>query len=287
MLFIKDKGQMCNNIYQYINLYAWAREHGLKTMSLRFAHKYKGFAICRTPYHNRAMYLLVNTLKTLRLIPCVDYDGEAATYEECERRMLSSRNAIVKGWSVRYSSLLPGYMDEIRRLFAFDDDIKAAARHNMMPADADTVSIGLHIRRGDYRKFLGGRHYFTDMEFTETLVLLLDNFKGKTCNIYICTNDKHLDKDRFIHAVRSHASSNSCHIAFPHGSGQEDLCLLSECDYILGPVSSYSLIATMYGKARCLWMSHKVRKELPLSLFRDFLSLTQIFDLSFTSDEYL
>ncbi|TGX82466.1 glycosyltransferase [Palleniella muris] len=287
MLFVRDKGQMCNNIYQYIKMYAWARKHNLKSMSMRFAHKYKGFAICHTPYHNKTVYILVKALKILKLIPVVNYEDENTTAEECERRLLSSRSAIVEGWNVGYNDLLPEYMNEIRQLFAFDGNITAAARRNMLPAGDTTVSIGLHIRRGDYKSFMGGRHYFTDKDFMDCLALLLDNFKGKRCNIYLCTNDKKLDKEFFLRTLRSKEKWNNCHIRFPHGSGQEDLCLLSECDYILGPVSSYSLIATMYGKARCLWMSHKHRAVLPLSLFRDFQSLTEIFDISFFSDEHL
>lgn len=287
MLFVRDKGQMCNNIYQYINMYAWARKHNLSTMSMRFAHKYKGFAICHTPYHNKAVYTLAKALRALRIIPCVDYDDNSMTTEEREHRLLTSHSAMVKGWGVRYVSILPEYMDEIRKLFAFDDCIREAARRNMLPSDDTTVNIGLHIRRGDYRTFLGGRHYFTDKDFTDTLSMLLENFNGRRCNIYVCTNDKKIDHDHFLRTIRNDEKRNDCHIAFPHGSGQEDLCLLSECDYILGPVSSYSLIATMYGKARCLWMSHKVRRELPLSLFRDFRGLTDIFDISFHSDEHL
>lgn len=287
MLFVRDKGQMCNNIYQYINIYAWARKHGLRSMSMRFAHKYKGFAICHTPYHNKFVYTVAKALRALRLIPCVDYDSNNMTSAQREQRLLSSRNAIVEGWNVRYIGLLPEYMDEIRQLFAFDDSITADVRRNMLPTDNATVSIGLHIRRGDYKTFIDGRHYFTDKDFMDYLALLLENFKGKRCNIYLCTNDKKLDKDFFLRTIRSKEEWNDCHIAFPHGSGQEDLCLLSECDFIIGPVSSYSLIATMYGKARCLWMSHKRRTELPLSLFRDFQNLTEIFDSSFFSDEHL
>lgn len=32
MIFVRDKGQMCNNILQYGYVYAWAKEHGRKCM---------------------------------------------------------------------------------------------------------------------------------------------------------------------------------------------------------------------------------------------------------------
>ena len=59
MIFVHDKGQMCNNILQYAHVYAWARENGRKSMSMRFAYKYQYFNICSSSYHNFLMYLVV------------------------------------------------------------------------------------------------------------------------------------------------------------------------------------------------------------------------------------
>ena len=52
MLFVRDKGRMCNNILQYGHVYAWAREHRRRSVSMRFAYKYPYFHICHTRYHN-------------------------------------------------------------------------------------------------------------------------------------------------------------------------------------------------------------------------------------------
>lgn len=49
MIFVHDKGRMANNMLQYGHVYAWGREHGRTTMSMRFAYKYPWFQICETP----------------------------------------------------------------------------------------------------------------------------------------------------------------------------------------------------------------------------------------------
>lgn len=49
MIFVLDKGCMANNMLQYGHVYAWGREHGRTTMSMRFAYKYPWFQICETP----------------------------------------------------------------------------------------------------------------------------------------------------------------------------------------------------------------------------------------------
>ena len=58
MIFVRDKGRMCNNILQYAHLYAWGREHHRATLSMRFAYKYRYFHICDTPHHSMVWYLM-------------------------------------------------------------------------------------------------------------------------------------------------------------------------------------------------------------------------------------
>ena len=48
MIYVRDKGRLCNNILQYGHVYAWGREHGRQTVSMRFAYKYQFFRICHT-----------------------------------------------------------------------------------------------------------------------------------------------------------------------------------------------------------------------------------------------
>ena len=62
MIFVHDKGRMANNMLQYGHVYAWGREHGRTTMSMRFAYKYPWFHICHTPHHNFPPMSLPNML---------------------------------------------------------------------------------------------------------------------------------------------------------------------------------------------------------------------------------
>ena len=71
MIFVKGYGQMCNNWLQYAHIYAWGREYGVRTVSMRFAYKYRYFHICETPWHNPATYLAAKLLIKTRLIRCL------------------------------------------------------------------------------------------------------------------------------------------------------------------------------------------------------------------------
>ena len=98
MIFVRDKGRMCNNILQYGHLYAWGREHGRSTMSMRFAYKYPWFHICDTRYHNFIVYVLAKYAAAWKLIPTVKFNEEKDDYSHEEQMMLNHKMVVAIGW---------------------------------------------------------------------------------------------------------------------------------------------------------------------------------------------
>ena len=85
MIFVHDKGRMANNMLQYGHVYAWGREHGCPTMSMRFAYKYPWFHICHTRHHNFPTYVFAKYAAKWGLIPTVHFDEEGADYSREEQ----------------------------------------------------------------------------------------------------------------------------------------------------------------------------------------------------------
>lgn len=265
MIFVRDKGQMCNNIFQYANAYAFAREHGRSVMSMRFAYKYQYFRICDTKWHNFTTYLAGKWLSRWKLIPTISYDQEfnPVSYSELETRILGTHNLMVEGWGVRYLDLMFKYIDEIRDLFAFNDETEHSVNNFLSQNSSEgSVRIGVHIRRGDYKTWNNGRFYFHDEEFIQTVLGLIGLLPGREIEVYICGNDPHLKHEVYENSLKG------AKVMFPNGNPGEDLCLLSQCDYLVGPPSSFSLIATMYGKTLLYWMG--VGEPMSLVSFHDF-----------------
>lgn len=77
MIFVTDKGRMCNNILQYGHVYAWAREHGRKSISMRFCYKYQYFKICHTKGHNFLSYVFAKYAAKWGLMPTVEFNDIA------------------------------------------------------------------------------------------------------------------------------------------------------------------------------------------------------------------
>lgn len=263
---------MCNNILQYAHVYAWARECNRHSMSMRFAYKYQYFKICNMKNHNFMMYMLGKYGAKYKVLPVVTYDLGEEGKEQKEKFTLAHKNVIIEGWGVRYYDLFLKYKQEILELFDFKEEIHRKIDRILKEAKADeTVKIGVHIRRGDYKTFYNGIYYFLDYAYIHYIKETMALFPGRKFTIIICGNDPHLDKEAYRKAL------SGVTVLFPNGNPGEDLCVLSECDYLVGPPSSYTLVATMYGKALLHWMEND-KAHLTLDSFKDFNTLFRVFD---------
>lgn len=246
MIFVTDKGRMANNIFQYGQLYAWGREHGRSTMSMRFAYKYPHFRISHTRYHNFFMYVIGKLAAKLHLIPTIIFDGEERGQIEM---MESHRHVLATGWSVRFPELFQKYKKEIVELFDFAPQVRNNVEKVLESSDKDSLKLGIHIRRGDYKTWCNGRFYFTDEEYISVIQQFCQLHPDKKVDVYVCSNDPQLNQSTYDQRL------TNTKVFFPHGTPTEDLCLLSECDYIIGPVSTFTLIASMYRDVPLHWLA--------------------------------
>lgn len=254
MIFVHDKGRMANNMLQYGHVYAWGREHGRATMSMRFAYKYPWFHICHTRHHHFRNYLFAKYAAKWHLIPTVRFDTEGADYSREEQFMRHARFIYVGGWYARWYDLFLKYKSEILELFAFDKPVEEQAA-NILDVTADktqtspvSIRLGVHIRRGDYAKFQGGRFFYDDEQYVAVICRFCEQHPNETVSVYICTNDPKLNKDYYLKNL------TRCHVIFPAGNPAEDLCLLSHCNYLIGAPSTFTLVAAMYHDTPLYWI---------------------------------
>ena len=250
MIFVRDKGRMCNNMLQYGHLYAWGREHGRQTMSMRFAYKYRYFRICHTPHHNFATYLLAKYGAKAGIFPVVSFDVDGADYSREEELLMSRRWVVAQGWYARWYDLFLKYKAEITDLFAFDAEIERRVASAMAVAERgseDVVRLGLHLRRGDYATWHNGDFLYTDEQYADVAKRFMALHGNRPVRVYICGNDPQMNSELFVRVL------GDC-VTFPDGSPGEDLCLLSHCHYLIGPPSTFTLVAAMYHDALLYWV---------------------------------
>ena len=247
---------------QHGHLYAWGREHGRKTMSMRFSYKYRYFHICHTPYHNFAIYLFAKYAAKWGLLPVADFGVDAPNDPDRQERLLLSHNHIVaQGWYARWYDLFLKYKQDIIGLFQFDEKLKLAVDRRLASLPAADIRLGVHVRRGDYRTWHQGRYFFTDEQYINLIRQFLTLHEGKRIQVFVCGNDPQLDEDSYRQALaipdlRSPTRSLSAppYLFFPKGNPGEDLYLLSQCDWLIGPPSTFTLVAAMYCDRPLCWV---------------------------------
>jgi len=268
MMFARDKSQMCNNLLQYAHVYAWGREHGRKVISMRFSYKYQYFKICHTSLTGFGWYLLAKYLAALRLLPTASFKHEDCDREALERKMLRHRHIVVSGWHARWYDLFQKYRDEITDLFTLDSQYTEPVKAKMQEAEQGStgsiVRLGVHIRRGDYRIFHDGKYLYDDEVYQRHIRRFMMLHPGKAIHVYIATNDPEVKESSY------QEQCPGAHVHCLGGSSPEDLFMLSECDYLIGPPSTYSLVAAMYRDIPLYRMDETDEDMMTLESFRRF-----------------
>ena len=248
MIFARDKSQMCNNLLQYAHVYAWGREHGRKVISMRFSYKYQYFHICHTNLTGFGWYLFAKYMAALRLLPTASFKHRDCNREALERKILRHRHIVVSGWFVRYYDLFLKYRNEIVELFTLDSQYTEPVKVKMREAEKSSpltshlspLRLGVHIRRGDYAQWRDGQFFFSDEVYAAHINRFAEMHADKELHVYLSTNDPSVKEEHFQELCPN--------VSIHHlqGNAPEDLFMLSECDYLIGPPSTFSMVAAMY-----------------------------------------
>jgi hypothetical protein len=268
MIFARDKSQMCNNLLQYAHVYAWGREHGRKVISMRFSYKYQYFHICHTNLTGFGWYLFAKYMAALKLLPTASFKHRDCDREALERKMLRHRNIVVSGWFVRYYDLFLKYRQEICDLFTLDaqytDPVKEKMHLSTLNSQLSTIRLGVHIRRGDYAEWRDGIYCYDDEVYARHINRFASLHPNEELHVYLSTNDASVTEERYQELCPT------VHIHHLHGSAPEDLFMLSECDYVIGPPSTFSMVAAMYRDIPLYRMDTADEQQMDMEGFRLF-----------------
>ncbi|MBI5865089.1 MAG: alpha-1,2-fucosyltransferase [Planctomycetes bacterium] len=142
------------------------------------------------------------------------------------------------GWQFRATRSFVRHAEAIRDCFRPPADVRRQARLavNEMRKRADVV-VGVHVRHGDYREFLGGRFFYALEIYARWMRALRDSLAPRRAAFMICSN-----------APQSLEALAGLNVAAGPGGVVEDLQALAECDYLLGPPSTFSRWALFMGR---------------------------------------
>ena len=134
------------------------------------------------------------------------------------------------------------------------------------------VRLGVHIRRGDYAFWGNGRYFYDNKVYAEYIAKFASFFSENTIHVYLSTNDGTLSVADMENELKLFATDEKQKI-FIHlmkNNAVQDLFMLSECDYIIGPPSTFSLVASMYRDVPFYRMDKKDVEEFRMESFNTF-----------------
>ena len=271
MIFARDKSQMCNNLLQFAHVYAWGRKHHQRVISMRFSYKYPYFEIQKTRYANFFWYLFAKYAAALRLLHTVSFRHDDHR-EEKIHYMETHSHFVVSGWNARFYDEFLEYRDEICNLFRLREEYAAPLRNRMETAmfgtSADTLRLGLHIRRGDYKEFYDGKFFYDNATYATYVMEYARQNASKNIVIFISTNDRTVSAHDF-EVLCQNCQNTIKFIVMPENNPAQDLIMLSECDAIIGPPSTFSLTACMYHDIPLCWMEEASTENMRFDKFEN------------------
>lgn len=185
-----------------------------------------------------------------------DAEKKIKTFENYKRGGIH----IVDSWYYRDYESLFKKRDQVRQLFRpserYMSEIEAFKRSYLSGKEANLL-VGVHIRRGDYKTWRGGRFYYSDNQYKNWMNQFADSAKSR-CTFFLCSNET-INTSIFM--------DKKYNVVIAPGDVIKDLYLLAGCDYIMGAPSTYSWWAAFYGdKQYCTLHSHE--QKIDVASFR-------------------
>ena len=136
----------------------------------------------------------------------------------------------LQGYKFRASHLVSQHASLIRESLT---PIKSVLEKSKVFKKKDEKIIGVHIRQGDYKEYLGGIFFYEIECYLNWISSLSKNQEMK----FIIFSDGIFDREIF----------EELDVEISKGTEIEDLFKLAQCDYIMGPPSSFSAWAAWWG----------------------------------------
>ncbi|MDD3401831.1 MAG: alpha-1,2-fucosyltransferase [Hespellia sp.] len=242
IVLMTRSGQMCNQLLSLAALYTIGLEYGYDTTCPVIDERLKEYFEFNSPNDNIIISFYNSPSAELYMQITKKIIALLGVKTKATLDLRKKRKQVFYDWiSFLDNKVFTKHTGEIRTFFKISADIEERCKR--MLTEKNKILVGVHIRRGDYKEYLNGKYFYDDDCYIKWLTNLKEQSKEEVCFV-LCSNEK-IDIKKYEEA--------GLDVCAPGTSSVEDLCYLSLCDYVMGPPSSYSFWAAMYGnKPRCI-----------------------------------
>ena len=226
-LLVDPYGDHCNRLFQSIHFHAYCLEHQLSFVNL-------GILGMLRQVPAAFLFLRDSLLFPFKVLARTPFFGR------CIRRLPPSRSLFplvcVGGWDYRCHELTHKYRSQLSRLYRLRHSLTEVELHLVQQMQqarrAGFKVVGLHVRRGDYSSWQGGRYCFSDDAYASIVRSISSQFSGQgdDCFVVVFTND---------------VVAPTCGQDLTAGGRWfADLIGMQNCDLLVGPPSTFTLWAS-------------------------------------------
>jgi len=152
-------------------------------------------------------------------------------------REFTSRFNFVRGWGFRGHCNVEKHAVAIRKYFEpaiqYKDNADAFLKNIQ---DGGRLVVGVHIRHGDYERFLGGKYFYSLHQYAKIMEKTAGLFLDKRVSFCLCSN-----------ISWSNEIFSKFDVTKGPGEAIEDMYVLAGCHYVIGPPSTFTIWASFYG----------------------------------------
>jgi hypothetical protein len=238
IIILNKNGQLCNNIWSYIPSIISAIHSKQSIRVFGFDDYYQYFVNLNS--NANVKFVKIITERNMCMFPYyIEFTNKLSSF------LLKGKNKrsvfkmhLIDPWKYTLSFhevIRNEDRNIIQNIFRFKSEILIDVRRFLKRCNYEII-IGVHIRRKDYRSYNNGTYYYENSVYIK-LMYQLQSILGKSIMFCICS-DENVDSKCFPQNT----------FLSPFNSPVHDLCILSKCNYIIGPHSTYSMYASFIGE---------------------------------------
>jgi hypothetical protein len=178
--------------------------------------------------------------------------GEGLDLDSSAELLGSSPVVLLLGWNVRGNKLFEKHRAEILKRLALTIDrprVESILRRVRIGSD---LLIGVHVRQSDYAQFEAGAHFFSTPQYTAAMKSIADAVAPCRVGFVVCSD-----------TAQAASEFQGLNATIAVGTtATDDLTLLSLCDGIIGPHSTFNMWAAFMGDTPLIWLESGAKVSL-------------------------
>lgn len=238
LVLVSRSGDHCNRLFQSLHFHAYCLEHKIHFWNptmLGLLHKF-------IPLPDQLGDFVNNYILKISLDWSKRFFPKLISLDPSN---ISSLMGLVEGWQYRSLELTQKYHSILARFYQIKKPLSSCENNFLYFLERKkhmgSVIVGLHVRRGDYKEFLGGKYYYQDLDYLKWTNQIREYYS------------KSFSKDVYIVACSNEPSTPKCGQDYTSSfSWFVDLQIFQKCDLLIGPPSTFTAWASYVSQIPCI-----------------------------------